>query len=119
MQVTENYQKLSVWQKSYSLVLDVYSLTRMLPKEERYVLSLQMRRAALSIPSNIAEGHERGGKDFVRFLRVAMGSRSELETQLSLCADLSYISSEAATPVMSSLAEISRMISGLIRSLGG
>ena len=118
MQTKENYQKLAVWQKSYSLVLQVYSLIQMLPNEERYALGNQMRRAAVSIPSNIAEGYERRGKDFARFLRLAMGSRSELETQLSLCVDLNFVPKESAAPVLNDLAQLSKMLTRLVYSVG-
>ena len=80
-----DYQNLDVWKKSMDLAVQVYSLVKTLPNEEMYGLSSQMRRAAVSIPSNIAEGHARGGKEFIRFLKVANGSRSELETQVLIC----------------------------------
>ena len=82
----ENYQKLEVWKKSMELVERVYPLIRKLPREETYALADQMRRAVVSIPSNIAEGQSRGTREFIRFLKVAKGSRAELETQLLLCA---------------------------------
>ena len=91
----------------------------MLPKDEKYVLSMQMRRAAISISSNIAEGKARGGKDFARFLRIADGSRSELESQIALCVSLGYLSKEAVAPLLSSLKEIGRMIGGLIDKVSG
>ncbi|HEY8010685.1 MAG TPA: four helix bundle protein [Rudaea sp.] len=87
-----NHYKLEVWQEPMRLVRDVYSATRQLPDEERFGLTAQMRRAAVSIPSNIAEGAARGSKaEFVRFLLIARGSLTELDTQLWLCKDLGYL----------------------------
>ena len=89
------FRDLNVWKKSMSLVTEVYKLIRKLPKEESYCLSDQMRRAAVSIPSNIAEGHARDSQnDFLRFLSIAQGSRAELDTQLEICVNLGYFSRE-------------------------
>lgn len=89
------FRDLNVWEKSMSLVTEVYKLIRKLPKEESYCLSDQMRRAAVSIPSNIAEGHARDSQnDFLRFLSIAQGSRAELDTQLEICVNLGYFSRE-------------------------
>ena len=88
----KNHKELTVWQKSMELVKEVYRLVKKLPKEETYALSDQMRRAVVSIPSNIAEGNARESeKEFLRFLSVAQGSNAELETQLLICADLGYL----------------------------
>ncbi len=86
-----SYKELIAYQKSYELVLLIYRLTNMLPKEETYGLSSQIRRCAISIPSNIAEGYMRGSKEYVQFLKIALGSAAELETQISLCTDLGYL----------------------------
>ena len=89
------FRDLNVWEKSMSLVTEVYKLIRKLPKEESYCLSDQMRRAAVSIPSNIAEGHARDSQnDFLRFLSIAQGLRAELDTQLEICVNLGYFSRE-------------------------
>ena len=89
------FRDLNVWEKSMSLVTEVYKLIRKLPKEESYCLSDQMRRAAVSIPSNIAEGHARDSQNvFLRFLSIAQGSRAELDTQLEICVNLGYFSRE-------------------------
>lgn len=86
------YQRLVVWQKSMDLVSDIYQTTEAIPDIERFGLTAQMRRAAVSIPSNIAEGAGRNSdKDFVRFLNIAGGSLQELETQLLLAAKLNYL----------------------------
>ena len=113
----KNHKELLVWQKAMQLVVDVYNLIRLLPKEETYGLSDQMRRAAISIPSNIAEGNARSSqKDMVHFLYIAQGSRAELETQLELCKLIGYISKERLEPVLMQTQEIGRMLSGLIKS---
>ena len=113
----KNHKELLVWQKAMQLVVDVYNLIRLLPKEETYCLSDQMRRAAISIPSNIAEGNARSSlKDMVHFLYIAQGSRAELETQLELCELIGYISKERLEPVLMQTQEIGRMLSGLIKS---
>lgn len=113
----KNHKELLVWQKAMQLVVDVYNLIRLLPKEEKYGLSDQMRRAAISIPSNIAEGNARfSQKDMVHFFYIAQGSRAELETQLELCELIGYISKESLAPVLMQVQEIGRMLSGLIKS---
>ena len=113
----KNHKELLVWQKAMQLVVDVYNLIRLLPKEETYGLSDQRRRAAISIPSNIAEGNARSSqKDMVHFLYIAQGSRAELETQLELCELIGYISKERLEPVLMQTQEIGRMLSGLIKS---
>ena len=89
---TNSFKDLIVWQKSYKLVLEIYKITRNFPKYETYGLSQQMRRAAISIPSNIAEGYGRKHKaEYNHFLSIAYGSLSELETQYLLSNDLEYI----------------------------
>ena len=94
----------------------VYKITLVFPKEELFGLTSQMRRAAISIPSNIAEGASReGAKEFLRFLHIARGSASELETQLLLAEKLGYLSD--AVDLMASLTSVKRLINGLIRSL--
>ena len=112
------YQKLDVWQKAFDLAEQVYLLSRLLPKEETYALGDQMRRAAVSILSNIAEGHGRGSpKDFTRFLYIANGSRMELEAQLLLAARLKYMPAEEVESALNGLEEVGKMIVGLIKSL--
>ena len=88
-----NFKELKVWQKGRKFVKDIYLLTRNFPQEELFVLTSQMRRAAISIPSNIAEGSGRGSdKDFARFIDIATGSSFELESQLYVASDLEYFS---------------------------
>ena len=90
---TKSFKDLIVWQKSYKLVLEVYKMTGTFPKSEVYGLSQQMRKAAISIPSNIAEGYGRKHKtEYNQFLSIAYGSLLELETQFLLATDLKYVS---------------------------
>ena len=87
-----NYRDLEVWRNSRKLVKDVYELTERFPQKEIYSLTSQLRRAAVSIPSNIAEGHSRSStKDYIQFVSIAIGSLAELDTQLLLAEDLGYI----------------------------
>jgi len=89
--VHKSYRELIVWQKAMDLVVEVYDLIALLPKEEQYALAGQMRRAVVSIPSNIAEGNSRNTtKEYVQFLNIALGSKAELETQIEICRRLDY-----------------------------
>ena len=111
----KGYRDLLIWQKSIDLVAMTYQLIKLLPKEENYALADQMRRAAVSIPSNIAEGQGRGtAKEFIRFLYIARGSQAELETQLYLCVRLGYLKNEEIEPIIMLSSEIGKMINGLI-----
>ncbi|MDB5260125.1 MAG: four helix bundle protein [Candidatus Nomurabacteria bacterium] len=113
-----SYKELSVWQKSYQLTLDIYSATKKFPKEELFGLVSQMRRSAVSIPSNVAEGNGRfGRKDHLQFIRIAYGSGSELETQLLLSRDLKYVSEEEFKKLNILLDEVMRMLNKLASSL--
>lgn len=113
-----SYRDLLVWKKSMQLVERVYALVRLLPPEERNVLSDQMRRAAISIPSNIAEGHGRfSSKEFAHFLSVARGSLYELSTQLLICEQVGYLSAEQIESALSLEREIEKMLSALARKL--
>ncbi|MBO5720510.1 MAG: four helix bundle protein [Bacteroidales bacterium] len=81
-----NYKNLLVWQKAMDLVVEIYKISKLLPKEEKYGISDQIRRSAVSVPSNIAEGQSRNSiKEFIQFLSIARGSLAELETQLLIC----------------------------------
>jgi four helix bundle protein len=114
----KNYKELVVWQKSYQLCLDIYNVTRTFPKEEIYGLSAQLRRAAVSLPSNIAEGYgRRTTQDYVRFLYIAYGSACELETQILLARDLGYIHGTELNNLLQGLGDVERALKGLIRSL--
>ena len=106
-----NYLELKIWQRSRELVKLIYQLTESFPDSQKYGLTNQMQRAAISISSNIAEGAGRNSsKEFVRFLDIANGSAFELETQLFLCADLGYTKISQVENIISELKEIQKMI---------
>ena len=110
------HHKLEAWKRSRELVLSIYTLTQNFPKEEMFGLTSQMRRAAVSIPSNIAEGAARtGDKEFAQFLNIARGSLSELETQLLIASDLGYI--KRNDPVFEVVDLVSRLITGLHKTV--
>jgi four helix bundle protein len=116
--VLRSFKDLQVWQKGYRLGLRVYQLTKSFPDQERFGITAQLRRCAVSVPSNIAEGYGRfATADYVRFLRIARGSLAELETQLMLSADLGYADRAAVNGVIEAVAELERMLNALIRSL--
>jgi four helix bundle protein len=113
-----SYRDLLVWQKSMDLVVEVYRFTDGFPNREIYGLTSQLRRAAVSIPSNIAEGHGRHGTgDFVRFLDIALGSLCEVQTQLLISERLEFCSHAAYLQLEASTCEIERMLGSLIRKL--
>jgi four helix bundle protein len=113
-----NYADLIVWQKAMDFVECLYRVTADFPKEELYGLTSQVRRAAVSVPSNIAEGQGRQSeREFRRFLRMAHGSLREAETQLRIAERLKYISQACGLKLLESAAEIGRLLNGLIRSL--
>lgn len=108
------YRDRQVWPRGHRVVLDVYILTATFPKEESYGLTSQMRRAAASIPANIAEGCGRGGSaELARFLRIALGSAAELDYHLLLARDLSFIERHDHDRLASELAEIRKMLHAL------
>ena len=113
-----SYKELRVWQKAMNLVIETYKLCKYLPKEETYALSDQMRRAAVSIPSNIAEGQARKNKkEFIHFLYIAQGSIAELQTQLEICIRLGYIQKDQITEAITSSEETGKMITNLMKNL--
>ena len=106
-----NYKDLKVWQQGVELTKRIYRLTQTLPKEELYGLTSQMRRAAVSVPSNIAEGHVRQSlKEYIRHLSIATASLAELETQLLLCCDLDYATEEEVYLILEQITSIQRVI---------
>ena len=113
-----DYRDLVAWQKAMDLVEKIYVATADFPREERYGLISQVRRAAVSVPSNIAEGQGRRTSDdeFVRFLQIAMGSLAELQTQLELAARLHFLDKQRAITLQSSADEVGRLLSGLVKS---
>ena len=113
-----SYRDLDVWQKAVELVVESYRLTKLLPKSEAYGLASQIRRAAVSIPANIAEGHGREHLgDYLHHLSVANGSLMELETHLLLTHRLDYLLVSQIEPVLKLAGEVGRMLAGLTRAL--
>ncbi|MEZ4671771.1 MAG: four helix bundle protein [Anaerolineae bacterium] len=113
-----DYKTLAVWRKSYALILSVYGATKNFPKDEQYGLTSQMRRAVISISANIAEGSGRGSNaDYVRFLRIALGSAKELELYLMVTRDLGFLEPELFKELAPETAEVLRMLNGFIQSL--
>jgi len=114
----QDFRNLKVWEKSHRLVLEIYQLTQNFPKEERYGLTSQIRRAAGSIPANIAEGCGRQSDvDFARFVQIGLGSASELEYHIVLAQDLNYLSQTDGENLISKIQELKRMMTPLIRRL--
>jgi len=111
------YRDLVAWKKGMSLVGEIYRATQSFPKNELYGLTSQLRRAAVSVPSNIAEGQARYSKrEFHHFLNNARGSLAEVETQIMLACDLSYLSSQETEALLARAAELGRILNGLIAS---
>ncbi|MCR4274997.1 MAG: four helix bundle protein [Candidatus Campbellbacteria bacterium] len=118
MEPLHSYKDLIVWQKAVSLAIATYKLTDIFPRSEIYGLTSQMRRASVSIASNIAEGRRRGTrKDFIQFLRIAYASGAELETQLFIAREVIEIKSGAYGTVDSLLDEVMRMLNVILRQL--
>jgi four helix bundle protein len=116
--LVRSYRDLVAWQKAIQLVLEVYRLTQCFPKVETYGLVSQLRRAAVSIPSNIAEGQARMSTgEFKQFLGHARGSLTEVETQIIIAQQLSYLESDAAEDILHRAAEVGKVLNGLIASL--
>ena len=115
---SSEFRDLIVWHKAMDLAVEVYRLVKILPKEETYALSDQIRRAAISIPSNIAEGQGRiTSKEFVRFLSVARGSLCELSTQIELCERLNYLNESQTSDVHVRITEIAKMLNALSNAI--
>jgi four helix bundle protein len=113
-----SYKELIVWQKAMELVVEIYRLTEKFPREEIYGLISQMRRCAVSIPSNIAEGRRRGSRnDFSRFLSISYGSGAELETQIEISIRLGYCQKEELVKSENLLTEIMKMLNTIIKNL--
>ncbi len=114
----QNYRELIAWQKAMDLVVRIYQITESFPKTETFGLTNQMRRAAVSIPSNIAEGQGRSTtKDFMLFLHIARGSLQELETQVTIAQRLGFITEAVHMELTTNIYEIARILSGLLKSL--
>ena len=114
----KSYRELVAWQKGIALVKTVYSLTKRWPREELYTLTSQIRRAAISVPSNVAEGQGlRTAKSFLHHLAIAYGSLMEVETQLQLGYELGYLQSDQLDESLGQTRELGRIINGLRQSL--
>ncbi len=116
--MAQDYKELVAWQKGIELVTDIYQATAKFPKEEQYGLTSQLRRASVSVPSNIAEGQARFSKpDFRHFLRQARGSVAEVETQIVISKNLGFLEEKIASSLLRKAAELGRILNGLIRSI--
>ncbi len=114
----KDFRQLKVWEKSHQLALAVYKATKEFPKEELYGLTSQVRRASMSIPTNIAEGCGRNtDAEFARFLQIAMGSASETEYQLLLSYDLGFLNQEQYDKLNIDISEVKRMLASLLKTL--
>jgi len=112
------YKELKVWQKARKIVKDVYKVSQNFPNEEKFGLTAQIRRCAVSIPSNIAEGSGRGSnKDFANFINISISSAFELETQLILALDLNFIKEEEFESLSEDIQEIQKMLTGFNKNL--
>jgi len=115
---SQSYRDLIAWQKALALVTEVYRLTEALPSHELYGLRSQMRRAAVSVVSNIAEGQARNSRrEFLQFLSHAKGSLVEVETQLFVARNLNYVREQQIAAVLKQTDEVARLVSGLMKSL--
>ncbi|MGG1924302.1 four helix bundle protein [Chryseobacterium cucumeris] len=113
-----NFKELLVWQRSIDFVTEIYRTTEAFPKDEIYGLTSQIRRAAVSIPSNIAEGNSRRSKpDYSQFLKISRGSCAEVETQLIISKNLKFLNENEHLKLNEKIIEISKMLNGLINSL--
>ena len=114
----QDFRKLKIWRKSHDLTLEVYGVTATFPKEELFGLTSQIRRDASSVPANIAEACGRGGNaEFVRFIRIAMGSASELEYHLLLARDLKLLHSDEHERLAEKIVEVKRMLTAFAQRL--
>ena len=115
----ESFDKLLVWQRAHSLVLKIYEVTNSFPKEEIWGLTSQIRRSAVSVPSNIVEGKARGSrKDFKRFLLIARGSLEEVKYQSLLAKELKYMNDEQYEEITVMIEDVGRLLGGMIRKVG-
>ena len=113
-----NFRELKVWQKAMNLVTNIYTSTSNFPQNEQFGITSQIRRSSVSIPSNIAEGFGRNTKnEFVRFLRISIGSLFELQTQLEISKNLKFITTEKFDNMLSESIEIEKMLKALIKSI--
>lgn len=117
-QAITSFRDLKAWQHAFKLGLEIYRLTLQFPSEERFGLTSQLRRGAVAVPSNIAEGYGRQSQmDYVRFLRIARGALNEIETQLMFALELNYIQQDQFDTARESMQECAKTLGGLIRSV--
>ena len=117
-QRVRTFRDLEVWQRGMEVAREIYRLTRQFPREELFGLTSQMRRAAVSVPSNIAEGHARTGtREFLHGLSMALGSLAEAQTQVELAADLGYLPVGARDGLLARAETLAKMLNALIRTL--
>lgn len=120
MEKIRNFKDLKIWQKGIEIVKDVYAMTKEFPREEMYGITSQMRRSAVSIPANVAEGFKRfHGKEYSQFLHIALGSVAELETHLIISKELGFIKDEQLAEISEKLDHISKMVSSLLNKISG
>ena len=112
-----NYSDLVVWNRAMDLTVEIYRICKLLPREEMYVLGDQLRRAAISVPSNIAEGYARSTREYIRFLGYASGSVYEVETQIQIAARVGCVQSSDIEPTLALCAEVARMLNSMISKL--
>jgi len=118
MTTVKHYKELQIWQKGMALVKDIYRVTETFPTAEKYRLTSQLRRAAVSVPSNIAEGQARNGTgEFLQFLSHASGSLAELETQILLCVDFGYCGAPSAPRILQQIMELQKMLAVIRKRL--
>jgi len=116
----QSFRDLRVWQKSKILIVEIHRLADMLPREATYSLADQLRRASVSISSNISEGHgRRSSKEYAHFLSIARGSKAECEDQLQTCVDLRYLTNTDISEAMGLLAEVGKGLTVLIKKING
>lgn len=114
----KSYEDLVAWQKAYAFVIEIYRATARFPGDERFGLVSQLRRAAVSVPSNIAEGYGRSSRqDYLHFLKIAIGSAYEMNTQLRLAHDLGYLPDDDKSRLLGLLTEVCRILGALISAL--
>ncbi len=112
-----SFRDLEVWQRGMDLIVRIYRMTEPFPLGERFGLISQMRRASVSIPSNVAEGHGRGEGAYLNHVRIAIGSQAELSTEIEAAIRLGFVSATTAAPILSEIEEVRRMLYGLRASL--
>jgi four helix bundle protein len=114
----QSYKELVVWQRAMDLVVEIYKVTRSFPREEMYGLVAQIRRAVVSVASNVAEGQARGkGREFAKFLRIALGSLQEVKTQLIVSERLGYVVKEKTSTMVKLANEVGRLLRALTKSV--